>query len=252
MKFLLTNLVQVTNTIDTTSNIGNTSRLLAVLVAAILMSACAGLNTTTSDIASNHTNGSTAPRSNELIEDSEVREDRKNRKDRKDRKGVTRLNTKSATQPTHLDFTLTTQHSNAHKYNAGDMPIIHIKPVADSYLTCFYELSTGQLIKLYPNRFQPPRLIRAGEQLKIPGNERFDIQLDAPNTTERFLCFTASRDTSPFVAPMLRESDLEPIDSDTLAQLYKLDIEKLEDIFALYTVSTGVDLAAKILTIKVH
>lgn len=154
---------------------------------------------------------------------------------------------------TDAEFILTTDRGEEPVYKKGDVAVIRVGLGDSGFLNCFYQPGSGEIIRLYPNRFQSQAQVPARVQVSIPGTDEFAIQFDQSDTTEQFLCLVASSDINPFVAPQLRNQDFESIDLILLSSMYNKEVRTLDDIFVIYNEATPQkQLQAKMLTVRVQ
>src|SRR5215204_7168208 len=86
---------------------------------------------------------------------------------------------------------------------------VHLRTGADVYAYCFYADSDGRVSRVFPNRFQPNALVRAGRKVTIPGiGAGFEIVPEKPDSSEEIRCFVAERDPAPALPAALIAIDL--------------------------------------------
>ncbi|MCB1808363.1 MAG: DUF4384 domain-containing protein, partial [Candidatus Competibacteraceae bacterium] len=77
-------------------------------------------------------------------------------------------------------------------YHPKDKLDLALSVSRDSFVYCYYRNGKQNTVKLFPNRFQPKALIRAGQILELPPHSRdYDIVLDQPSTTEEIMCLAS-------------------------------------------------------------
>jgi|GEM_PF-4232090 len=169
--------------------------------------------------------------------------------ERRDRSNV---DSEQVLSSTSSDFVLTTDQGINPVFKPGDATTVRVGLSSDGYLNCFYQPKFGEIIRLFPNRFQSESRIVAETEVKIPPTDEFVIQFDQSDTIEQILCLVTANDVNRFVAPELRESDLISIDLDLLSDLYSREIATLDDIQDIYeTVTPQHRLQSRLLKLQV-
>ncbi|MEO0713013.1 MAG: DUF4384 domain-containing protein, partial [Pseudomonadota bacterium] len=91
---------------------------------------------------------------------------------------------------------------------------------ADAYLYCFYEDGTGNIARIYPNRFQPNALIEGGRLVTIPDEAAgFRLIFEQAGARERVKCFASRSEIGVDFPDAIKKGDLVPLDVDSLSAL---------------------------------
>jgi hypothetical protein len=118
---------------------------------------------------------------------------------------------------TTLQVALATEQGSRPVLRVEERLEVHLRTGADVYAYCFYADSDGRVSRVFPNRFQPNALVRAGRKVTIPGiGAGFEIVPEKPDTSEEIRCFVAERDPAPALPAALISIDLAPLPADSL------------------------------------
>lgn len=119
-----------------------------------------------------------------------------------------------------LPVTLTSAHGPRPVLRPGEPVQARLLAGADAYAYCFYEDGEGRVSRIFPNRFQPDALVRAGRGIAIPGSRAgFRIVPERSGTVEAIGCFVAERDPGPALPPALVSADLAPLPVGSLREV---------------------------------
>ena len=109
-------------------------------------------------------------------------------------------------------------------YRAGETITLNLQPTQDAYTYCYYQDGTGNVSRIFPNRFQPDALIPARRLVHVPPTSGpFAIRFDKPRTRESFLCVAADREVGMKLPNTLKAQDLA-----------QLPVHSLDDIAATF------------------
>lgn len=124
---------------------------------------------------------------------------------------------------------LTTARGTRPGYRIGDTTIVQARPTGDTYLYCYYQDGTGEVSRIYPNRFQPDTLVPGGRSVEVPpAGDAFAIRFDQPGS-EQVACLAADREVGLLLPDALKRPDLEP-----------LPVRSLDEIAARFRAIAGV------------
>lgn len=77
---------------------------------------------------------------------------------------------------------------------------------------CYYEQHDGETFRVFPNRFHPDPLLKAGSKLAIPDQDmKFNFTFERRATTELVQCFALPETQSMALPQSMLEADLEPM-----------------------------------------
>jgi hypothetical protein len=108
-------------------------------------------------------------------------------------------------------LTLTTARGARPSFRVGDAMVLQARPVGDAYLYCYYQDGSGEVSRIFPNRFQPDALVAAGRSVEVPpAGGAFAIRFDRPGT-EQVACLAADREVGLLLPAALKRQDLEPL-----------------------------------------
>jgi len=118
-----------------------------------------------------------------------------------------------------------TLNSNRGQRNVVFRPGESLKAIAelnqDAFLYCYYKDYSNQVVRIYPNTFQPNPYVRGNQMLPI-GGDKFEIRFDRAGTREQIQCFASERDVA--LPDTLKAEDLRPIrgaNGDDIAQAFR-------------------------------
>ena len=126
-------------------------------------------------------------------------------------------------------------------YRVGETMVVSVQPTQDAYVYCFYKDSAGTVARIFPNRFQPDPLLRAGVQIEIPpaGTKSFALRFDNPGS-EAVACLGSDREVGLKLPDKLKAQDLEP-----------LPVSGLDDVASLFRGIQGARVDDARLTVEV-
>ncbi len=116
-----------------------------------------------------------------------------------------------------------------------------IKSEVNAFVNCYYQLSNGQIVKLFPNRYMPEYWVSAGQQIDIPASAQFQIVADRQGQSERFMCLASSEDI------LVR---LPPVFSANLFQ--KVPVKSFDDMYDIYRRRTSQNLVGNVVSLNVQ
>ncbi|RAI58812.1 peptidoglycan-binding protein [Roseicella frigidaeris] len=106
---------------------------------------------------------------------------------------------------------LTTARGAHPAFRVGDAMVLQARPVGDAYLYCYYQDSSGEVSRIFPNRFQPDALVAGGRAVEVPpAGGAFTIRFDRPGR-EQVACLAADREVGLLLPAALKRQDLEPL-----------------------------------------
>ena len=139
-----------------------------------------------------------------------------------------------------LELNLTTPHGARPVYRLGESVSLHAELSVNGHLYCFYQPASGEIVKIFPNRYRPSSRVGSGDRVEIPGQDPFAIQLDQRRVTERVLCMASYKDIEKRMPFELKEKSLQPLALARLGKLYRRKIATLDDLYAIYKSSTDI------------
>jgi len=118
---------------------------------------------------------------------------------------------------------------------------LNVQSTVDAYLNCYYQEASGQIVKIFPNRFAPRYWVYAGQSIQIPSSPSFRVVADRRNVREGFMCLISSADVMSALPAVYRANSFQPIPSG-----------HFDNIYALYRESTSENLLGRVLTYDVQ
>ncbi|MBF0354419.1 MAG: DUF4384 domain-containing protein [Alphaproteobacteria bacterium] len=111
------------------------------------------------------------------------------------------------------------------EYSVGDAALLSLSLSRSGFAYCYYKDADGTVVQIYPNRFQPDKLVQAGRSLSIPDSSvpgNFSIRLTRKGAKEDFACLASDIDIGTLLPPKLRVQELTPIDAKNLDDVVKM------------------------------
>lgn len=93
-----------------------------------------------------------------------------------------------------------------------------VRPTRDAHVYCFLQDESRKIMRFFPNRFRPDSRVDAGG-LRLPGDMRFEIRLNAKGVPETVTCFATERDVLAELPAGLGAADFAPLPVASLEQL---------------------------------
>jgi hypothetical protein len=120
-------------------------------------------------------------------------------------------------------------------YRVGETMVLAVQSTQDAYVYCYYQDASGTVARIFPNRFQPDALMRAGVLTEIPptGSKSFALRFDKAGSTEAVACLGADREVGLRLPDKLKAQDLEPLPvsglDDVAAQFRAIPGARVDD-----------------------
>lgn len=137
---------------------------------------------------------------------------------------------------------LATSRGGRPVYRVGESMVLRVQPTQDAYIYCYYQDASGEISRIFPNRFQPDAFVRARSPVQVPpeGSGAFSIRFGKAGVPEGVACLTADREVGLLLPAELKRQDLEP-----------LPVRSLDDIAARFRAIPGVHVDDARLVIEV-
>ncbi|MCU7845366.1 MAG: DUF4384 domain-containing protein [Candidatus Thiodiazotropha sp. (ex Monitilora ramsayi)] len=145
-----------------------------------------------------------------------------------------------AGQITPLELSLNTEHGTRPVYRLGESVTLQAEISVNGHLYCFYQPGSGEIVKIFPNRYRPSSRIDAGSRIRIPGNDPFTIRLEQRQVTEKVLCMASYKDIEERMPHELKEKSLQPLSLARLEKIYRRKVDSLVDLYNIYKSSTDI------------
>jgi|GEM_PF-1320575 len=139
-----------------------------------------------------------------------------------------------------LILNLTTNRGVSPVYRAGELMSIRVSVSTDAHVYCYYQQASGEVLKLFPNRYVPNAKVSADTELFIPGGH-FRLIPEKPRSKEQIMCMASYTD----------------IDSDLPAELSKRNLQivpvaNLEAVYQYYKMVSSIVPLRKTIDIEVR
>ncbi len=119
-----------------------------------------------------------------------------------------------------LSISVTTPIGPRPVYQVGAQLTALVRPNNEAYVSCYYKDARGDILRIFPNRFQPDALVAGGTEAQIPGpSTPFGIVLDTAGATEEIMCLAVDREVMAKLPQTLQGPDLEPLPVASLEQV---------------------------------
>lgn len=108
---------------------------------------------------------------------------------------------------------LDTSHGPRPSFRVDEDFVLRALPQQDGFLYCYYQDASGDVSRIFPNRFQPDAFVHGGTQIDIPpGNPGpFQIRFDRPGSRETVACLASDLELGLTLPDALKTKDLEPL-----------------------------------------
>lgn len=119
-----------------------------------------------------------------------------------------------------LELELTTERGPRPSYRVGERLRVSLRSSRDAFAYCYYRDATGNVARVFPNRFQPNALVGANAIIEVPGPAAgFEIVFDQPGAQEELLCVAADLELGTQLPPALKVQDLAPLPVKSLDEV---------------------------------
>ena len=97
-------------------------------------------------------------------------------------------------------------------YRLGETMTVQVQPTADAFVYCYYQDATGQVARIFPNRFQPDAFVRGQRLVEVPppASQSFRIQFEQAGD-EAVACLAAAEEVGLRLPAALKVEDLAPL-----------------------------------------
>ncbi len=111
-----------------------------------------------------------------------------------------------------LRVSITTPKGPRPAYKFKESLAMTVATSRDAHLYCYYGDASGNVIRVFPNKFSPESYVVGGQPTAIPGQDaRFGIVFDTAGVQEEVLCVASERDVGLRLPDDLRKTDLAPL-----------------------------------------
>ena len=106
-----------------------------------------------------------------------------------------------------------------HLFKPGEIIRLRIAPSQDAHVYCYLQNETRQIVRFFPNRFNPSALVRADAPLEIPGAMRFELVANSLGVPETIACFASEGDVAGDLPPSVFGNDLTELSVASLDEV---------------------------------
>lgn len=117
-------------------------------------------------------------------------------------------------------------------YRRGQPVQLAVTTSRQAHLACFMRDEGRQVQRIFPNRFQPDSLVRAGAPLRLPGSMRFEIVASPRGMHETVVCYATDRDVLALLPRHLSGADFENLPTGSLEAIREALRTATQDQFA--------------------
>jgi len=128
------------------------------------------------------------------------------------------IQTESAQTPAAQQILISTI-DQATTYRVNDQIVISVTSNLDSQIHCYYQDGHGQIVKIYPNRFNTDSMTQANRQIMIPATDEWNISATRVGANDDFLCIATDPLNNSLLSILNKEPDLEPLAARSLDQI---------------------------------
>lgn len=122
-----------------------------------------------------------------------------------------------------------------------DSIVLNIQSNVDAYLNCYYQQANGDIVKVFPNKYATSYWVQAGQQLKLPNPQQFEIIADKKGASESFLCLASSEDIMSKLQGIYRANSFQA-----------LPVSSYDSMYAVYDNATQANLIGRVVTYEVQ
>lgn len=106
--------------------------------------------------------------------------------------------------------------------SVGENLQVKVAVSESAFVYCFYQDSTGQVSRIFPNRFSPNASLANGQAVRIPpASSPFQLVMDHPGNRERVDCVASRKELGLALPKNIQADDLEPIAGQTIDGVVK-------------------------------
>ncbi len=120
-------------------------------------------------------------------------------------------------KPQSLPITATITTDTNGKYQTGDTLTARVKATGDGFLFCYYKQISGEIARIFPNRFDPNPAIKGDTEVFLPSKSApFKIRFFKPGN-ESITCYASHIDMA--VPENIKGEDLAPLNIRTMDEI---------------------------------
>ena len=116
-----------------------------------------------------------------------------------------------------------------HLFKPGEIIRLRIAPSQDAHVYCYLQNETRQIVRFFPNRFNPSALVRADAPLEIPGAMRFELVANSLGVPETIACFSSERDVAGNLPASVLGNDLTELPVASLDEVRQAFVRAAAD-----------------------
>lgn len=124
-----------------------------------------------------------------------------------------------------FDVQIASAKAGKDRYAPGESIALRISASRDAHLYCYMQDESGQVLRVFPNRFAKDSLVKAGNPLSLPNDSRFELFANDKRVTETITCFAAEQDLGKQLSAQALGADFE--------YLPVASLEALRDLFLI-------------------
>jgi hypothetical protein len=107
----------------------------------------------------------------------------------------------------------------------GETLSFTLRSSADAFAYCYYKDSANNVVRIFPNRFQPDALLSGGSRVRVPDESaQFEMVMEGPTDREEVLCVASELELGLKLPEHLKAADLTPLrvtSLDEIAQIFR-------------------------------
>ncbi|MGE0802105.1 MAG: DUF4384 domain-containing protein [Lautropia sp.] len=126
----------------------------------------------------------------------------------------------SAAATPDLPLALSVRAANdARRFARGESILLAVRASRDAHVYCFLQDEQRQILRFFPNRFQPNARVASDAPLLLPGAMQYQLEMNRRGITETVACFATWREVLADLPPAIAGTDLSPLPVASLEQV---------------------------------
>lgn len=106
-------------------------------------------------------------------------------------------------------------------YSVGDPIFIAVEFNLDALVYCYYQDGHGQIVRVYPNRFNTDNLVSANQNITFPSTDEWSISATRIGASDDFLCIATEPGNLKLITALENEPDLTPLAERSLDAIHQ-------------------------------
>ncbi len=107
----------------------------------------------------------------------------------------------------------------ADRFARGEPVQLMIRTNRDAHVYCYLQDESRKIVRFFPNRFQQDSRVQADQGLRLPGEMRFEIVVNARGALQTVSCLATEDDVLPRLPASVGRGDFNPLPVASLDQV---------------------------------